>query len=179
MINIIIRYITPQAIVNSSSTILINDSNLSSLNSSMNSMIQSYGSSLANHFESSNVEYHQHILICALYELSFLIENFGISIYSLLQDNSQINFIETLFLVVLNPVHSVKLSSAWCFRSIVIVLPSLLTPLIDKCLEKINDLIKNSTSFNTDTIAGYSLVLQALLGVVHQCPLGKLETNSL
>jgi hypothetical protein len=135
-------------------------------------MIQSYGSSTINHFESSNIEYHQHILICALHELSLLIQSFGISTFSLLQDSCR-SLMDTLFLVILNSSHSVRLSVAWCFRSIGVALPSLMTPLIDKCLEKINDLTKQSTLYNTDAIAGFALVLQALLGAVHQCPLGK------
>jgi len=160
-----------------SPSILIDDSNISSLNSSTNSMIQSYGSSTTNHFESLNIEYHQNIIICALHELSLLIQSFGTSTFLLLQDSCN-GLIDTLFLVVLNPSYSVRLSGAWCFRSIGIALPSLMTPLIDKCFEKINDLTKQSTSYNTDAMAGFALVLQALLGAVHQCPLGKLLINS-
>jgi len=141
-------------------------------------MIQSYGSSITNHhFESSNIEYHQHIIICALHELSLLAQSFEPSTFLLLQDSCN-GLIDTLFLVALNPSYSVRLSGAWCFRSIAIALPSLMTPLIDKCFEKMNDLAKQSTSYNTDAMAGFALVLQALLGAVHQCPLGKLLINS-
>ena len=150
-----------------SSILLINDSNISSLNSSTNSMIQSCGS----HIDSPDIETHQHILICILNQFSLLIQNFDISTFLLLQENSN-RLIDTLFLIIHNPSHSVRLSGAWCFRSIGIKFPSLLTPLIDKCLEKINDLIKQSTTNNIDSIAAFALVLQALLGAVHQCPLG-------
>jgi len=169
------RYVTPQLMMNSSS-ILTNDSNISSLNSSTNSLIQSYGSSTTNHFESSNIEYHQHILICALQELGLLLQSFGTSTFLLLQDNCH-GLIDTLFLVILNPSYSVRLSVAWCFRSIGIALPSFMTPLIDKCFEKMNDLAKQSTSYNTDAMSGVALALQALLGAVHQCPLGKSVIN--
>jgi hypothetical protein len=139
-------------------------------------MIQSYGSSTTNHFESSSIEYHQHILICGLHELSLLIESFGTSALLLLQDSCN-SLIDTLFLVIINPSYSVRLSAAWCFRSIGIALPSLMTPLIDKCFEKLNDLAKQPNSCNTDAMSGFALALQALLGAVHQCPLGKSVIN--
>ncbi len=126
-------------------------------------MIQSY--------ESPNIEYHQHLFICALNELSLLVQNFGTSTILLLQDSFN-DLIDTLFLVILNPSYSVRLSAAWCFRSIGTALPSLMTPLIDKCFEKINDLATQSTAYNIDAMSGFALALQALLGGIHQCPLG-------
>ncbi|CAF0968829.1 unnamed protein product [Rotaria sordida] len=175
---IITRYTTPQLITNNinSSTTSTNDLHIStgssSLNSSTNSMIQSYGSSSTNTFElSTNIEYTQHILICALHELSLLVQSFGTSTSLLLQDSCN-GLIDTLFLVILNPSHSVRLSAAWCLRSITTALPSLMTPLIDRCLDKMKTLAKQTTSYNTDAMSGFALALQALLGAVYRCPLG-------
>jgi hypothetical protein len=120
---------------------------------------------------SSNIEYTQHILICALHELSLLVQSLGTSTSLLVQDSCN-GLIDTLFLVILNPSHSVRLSAAWCLRSITTALPSLMTPLIDRCLEKMKGLAKQSTSYNTDAMSGFALALQALLGAVYRCPLG-------
>jgi hypothetical protein len=150
---------------------ITNDSNVSSLNSSMNSIIRSYRSTI-NPFESIDTEYRQNILICALYELNSLIRSLGAST-SLLLEESCNDLIETLFSVILNSSQPVRLIASWCFRSISIVKPSLLTPLIDQCLEKMNDLAKQFTSSSTDSMSGLASVLQALLGAVHRCPLGK------
>jgi HEAT repeat-containing protein 5 len=172
---IITRYTTPQPLTtNNSLTLSGNDgaNHISSMNSSTNSMIQSFTSSTSNLYESSsNIEHIQHILICALHELSILVQSLGTSTSLLLQDSCQ-GLIDTLFLVILNPSHSVRLSAAWCLRSITTALPSLMTPLIDRCLEKMNLLAKQSNSYNTDAMSGFALALQALLGAVHRCPLG-------
>ena len=151
---------------------ITNDSNVSSLNSSMNSIIRSYRST-TNQFESTDTECRQNILICALYELNSLIPCLGASTSLLLQDSCN-DLIETLFSVILNSSQSVRLTAAWCFRSIAIVMPSLLTPLIDQCMGKMNDLAKQFNSSTTaDSMSGLASVLQALLGTVHRCPLGK------
>ncbi|CAF1153890.1 unnamed protein product [Adineta ricciae] len=175
---IITRYTNPQLLQSTSATspTSTNELNISagssSLNSSTNSMIQSYGSS-TNTFESSssNLEYTQHILICALHELSLLVQSIGTSTTLLLQDSCH-GLIDTLFLVILNPSHPVRLSAAWCLRSITTALPSLMTPLIDRCLEKMKSLAKQSNSYNTDAMSGFAMALQALLGAVYRCPLG-------
>lgn len=172
--NIITRYTTPQLLPTNanSSPSSTNDLNLSttssSLNSSTNSMISS-----TNTYESSsaNIEYTQHILICALHELSLLVQSLGTSTSLLIQDSCN-GLIDTLFLVILNPSHSVRLSAAWCLRSITTALPSQMTRLIDRCLEKMKSLAKQSTSYNTDAMSGFALALQALLGAVYRCPLG-------
>ncbi|UJR09975.1 hypothetical protein I4U23_014199 [Adineta vaga] len=176
---IITKYTNPQLLQPTSTTspTSMNELNIStgssSLNSSTNSMIQSYGSSSTSTFESSssNLEYTQHILICALHELSLLVQSIGTSTTLLLQDSCN-GLIDTLFLVILNPSHSVRLSAAWCLRSITTALPSLMTPLIDRCLEKMKSLAKQSTSYNTDAMSGFAMALQALLGAVYRCPLG-------
>ena len=167
---IITKYTTPQLLanLNSSSPTSSNDSGSST---SFTSMGSSTNSTSALESSSANIEYTQHILICALHELSLLVQSLGTSTSLLLQDSCN-GLIDTLFLVILNPSHSVRLSAAWCLRSITTALPSLMTPLIDRCLEKMTGLAKQFTSYNTDAMSGFALALQALLGAVHRCPLG-------
>ncbi|CAF3203795.1 unnamed protein product [Rotaria sp. Silwood2] len=112
---IITRFITLQLIPNNinSSPTSTNELNIStsssSLNSSTNSIIQSYASLSTSTFDlsSSNIEYTQHILICALHELSLLVQSFGTSTSLLLQDSCH-GLIDILFLVILNASHSVR-----------------------------------------------------------------------
>lgn len=171
---IITRYTNPQLLntsnTSASSSISLNNNDSTGINSSS----QPYSISSNNNnldLSSTNIEYIQHILICALHELSLLVQSLGTSTSLLLQDSCQ-GFLDTLFLVILNPSHSVRLSAAWCLRSITTALPSLMTPLIDRCLEKMIVLAKQSNSYNTDAMSAYALALQALLGAVHRCPLG-------
>lgn len=60
-----------------------------------------------------------------------------------------------------------RLAAAWCLRSVAVALPYQLTPLLDRCAERINNL-KSSP----EAVSGYSFAMAALLGGVHQCPLG-------
>lgn len=167
---IIARYTITQPMINSSS-ILTNDLNLSPLYSSTHSMIQSFGSALINQFEYSPVECQENILICVLDELSLLIQRLETSTLSLLQESCS-DLIDILFSVLRNSSQAIRLSAAWCFRSIAIALPSFLTQLIDQCWEKMHESAKEVNSSNTDAMTGYALALQALLGGVHQCSLG-------
>ncbi|CAF1187973.1 unnamed protein product, partial [Didymodactylos carnosus] len=183
--SIITRYITQQQLsvtaVTSTTTTSnsgIIDSTSTSLNSSTTSSNQSPSTtgSMVQSMNDSTVslpssEYTQHILICALQELSSLIQSLGTSASLLLHDSCN-GLIDTLLLVLLNSSHAVRLSSAWCLRSITTALPSLMTPLIDRCLDKMYKLIKITTSANSDALSGYGLALQSLLGSVYLCPLG-------
>lgn len=60
-----------------------------------------------------------------------------------------------------------RLAAAWCLRCVAVALPYQLTPLLDRCAERINNL-KSSP----EAVSGYSFAMAALLGGVHQCPLG-------
>lgn len=165
--NIIARYAITQPI----SSILTNDFNQSPLYSSTHSMIQSYGSVVINQFEDSSGECQENILICVLEELSLLIQRLETSTLILLQEIC-CDLIDILLTILRNSSQSVRLSAAWCFRSIVMAVPSLLTQLIDQFWEKIQELTKEVTCSNTDAMSGYALALQALLGSIHQCSLG-------
>lgn len=69
--------------------------------------------------------------------------------------------------VLLHPSMAARLAAAWCLRCVAVALPNQLTPLLDRCAERINAL-KSSP----EAVSGYSFAIAALLGAVHQCPLG-------
>lgn len=75
--------------------------------------------------------------------------------------------IEPVVSVLIHPSACARLSASWCLGSISVALPSQLTPLVDRCLERMNKL-KSSP----EAVSGYSSALAALLGRVYQCPLG-------
>lgn len=69
--------------------------------------------------------------------------------------------------MLLHPSMAARLAAAWCLRCVAVALPHQLTPLLERCAECINNL-KNSP----EAVSGYSFAMAALLGGVHQCPLG-------
>uniref|UniRef100_A0A4W4FK45 HEAT repeat-containing protein 5A n=1 Tax=Electrophorus electricus TaxID=8005 RepID=A0A4W4FK45_ELEEL len=75
--------------------------------------------------------------------------------------------LETVSSVLLHPSMAARLAAAWCLRCVAVALPYQLTPLLERCAERINSL-KSSP----EAVSGYSFALAALLGGVHQCPLG-------
>uniref|UniRef100_A0A8D3ADR5 HEAT repeat-containing protein 5A n=1 Tax=Scophthalmus maximus TaxID=52904 RepID=A0A8D3ADR5_SCOMX len=75
--------------------------------------------------------------------------------------------VETVTSVLLHPSMAARLAAAWCLRCVAVALPYQLTPLLDRCAERINNL-KSSP----EAVSGYSFAIAALLGGVHQCPLG-------
>lgn len=75
--------------------------------------------------------------------------------------------LETVTSVLLHPSMAARLAAAWCLRCVAVALPYQLTPLLDRCAERINNL-KSSP----EAVSGYSFAMAALLGGVHQCPLG-------
>lgn len=75
--------------------------------------------------------------------------------------------LETVTSVLLHPSMAARLAAAWCLRCVAVALPYQLTPLLNRCAERINNL-KSSP----EAVSGYSFAMAALLGGVHQCPLG-------
>lgn len=75
--------------------------------------------------------------------------------------------LDTVTSVLLHPSMAARLAAAWCLRCVAVALPYQLTPLLDRCAERINNL-KSSP----EAVSGYSFAMAALLGGVHQCPLG-------
>ncbi|XP_050406917.2 HEAT repeat-containing protein 5B isoform X1 [Patella vulgata] len=108
----------------------------------------------------------QHVLVCALHELGCLVLRLCSSAGPLVAEPAT-GIIEPVVSVLIHPSHAARLAASWCLGSIAVALPSQLSPLLDRCMERMEKL-KSSP----EAVSGYSSALAALLGGVHQCPLG-------
>uniref|UniRef100_A0A8C6C8W3 HEAT repeat-containing protein 5A n=1 Tax=Monodon monoceros TaxID=40151 RepID=A0A8C6C8W3_MONMO len=115
---------------------------------------------------SADVAASQHMLVCALQELGNLIHSLGTTAAPLLQDSSA-GVLDNVISVTLHPSISARLAAAWCLHCIAVALPSYLTPLLDRCLERLT-VLKSSP----EAVTGFSFAVAALLGAVKHCPLG-------
>uniref|UniRef100_A0A8C5ETH7 HEAT repeat-containing protein 5B n=1 Tax=Gouania willdenowi TaxID=441366 RepID=A0A8C5ETH7_GOUWI len=113
-----------------------------------------------------DVSASQHVMVCALKELGSLVQSLSATASPLIQEPS-IGLLETVTSVLLHPSMAARLAAAWCLRCVAVALPYQLTPLLDRCAERINNL-KSSP----EAVSGYSFAMAALLGGVHECPLG-------
>ncbi|XP_055794155.1 HEAT repeat-containing protein 5B isoform X3 [Salvelinus fontinalis] len=114
----------------------------------------------------ADVSASQHVMVCALKELGSLVQSLSATSSPLIQEPS-IGLLETVSSVLLHPSMAARLTAAWCLRCVAVALPYQLTPLLERCAERINNL-KSSP----EAVSGYSFAMAALLGGVHQCPLG-------
>ncbi|XP_047207072.1 HEAT repeat-containing protein 5B isoform X1 [Girardinichthys multiradiatus] len=114
----------------------------------------------------ADVSASQHVMVCALKELGSLVQSLSATASPLIQEPS-IGLLETVTSVLLHPSMAARLAAAWCLRCVAVALPYQLSPLLDRCAERINNL-KSSP----EAVSGYSFAMAALLGGVHQCPLG-------
>ncbi|XP_067876550.1 HEAT repeat-containing protein 5B [Heterodontus francisci] len=114
----------------------------------------------------ADVSASQHVMVCALQELGSLVQSLSATASPLLQEPS-IGLLETVTSVLLHPSMAARLGAGWCLRCIAVALPYQLTPLLDSCAERINSL-----KTSPEAVTGYSFAMAALLGSVHQCPLG-------
>ncbi|NXR55938.1 HTR5A protein, partial [Hippolais icterina] len=114
----------------------------------------------------TDVTASQHVLVCALQELGSLIYGLGTTAAPLLQDSST-GILEAVISVILHPSISVRLTAAWCLRCIAVALPSYVSLLLDRCIERLSALKSCS-----EAVTGYSFAVAALLGAVKHCPLG-------
>ncbi|KAM3606451.1 uncharacterized protein V6R79_016443 [Siganus canaliculatus] len=114
----------------------------------------------------ADVSASQHVMVCALKELGSLVQSLSATASPLIQEPS-VGLLETVTSVLLHPSMAARLAAAWCLRCVAVALPYQLTPLLDRCAERINNL-KSSP----EAVSGYSFAMAALLGGVHQCPLG-------
>ncbi|MEE6510381.1 hypothetical protein FKM82_030095 [Ascaphus truei] len=114
----------------------------------------------------TNVSASQHVLVCALQELGDLVLGLGTTAAPLLRDSSA-GVLDTVISVALHPSLSARLTAAWCLRCVVVSLPSLAAPLLDRCAERLPAL-KSSP----EAVSGYSLAVVGLLGSIRLCPLG-------
>ncbi|XP_058522292.1 HEAT repeat-containing protein 5A isoform X3 [Ochotona princeps] len=115
---------------------------------------------------STDVAASQHMLVCALQELGNLIHGLGTTAAPLLLDSSA-GLLDSVISVILHPSVSVRLAAAWCLHCIAVALPSYLTPLLDRCLERLS--VHKSSP---EAVTGFSFAVAALLGAVKHCPLG-------
>ncbi|XP_075387336.1 HEAT repeat-containing protein 5A isoform X2 [Tenrec ecaudatus] len=115
---------------------------------------------------SADVAASQHMLICALQELGNLIHSLSTTAAPLLQDASA-GLLDGVISVTIHPSLAVRLAAAWCLHCVAVALPSYLTPLLDRCLERLT-VLKSSP----EAVTGFSFAVAALLGAVRHCPLG-------
>ncbi|XP_045683749.1 HEAT repeat-containing protein 5B isoform X1 [Phyllostomus hastatus] len=108
----------------------------------------------------------QHVMVCALQELGSLVQSLSATASPLIQEAS-IGLLETVTSVLLHPSIAARLAAAWCLRCVAVALPFQLTPFLDRCAERLNNL-----KTSPEAVSGYSFAMAALLGGVHQCPLG-------
>ncbi|XP_061854900.1 HEAT repeat-containing protein 5A isoform X3 [Colius striatus] len=123
-------------------------------------------SNLETRISTTDVTASQHVLVCALQELGSLICGLGTTAAPLLQDSCT-GVLEAVNSIILHPSISVRLTAAWCLRCIAAALPSYMSLLLDRCIERLTAL-KSSP----EAVTGYSFAVAALLGAVKQCPLG-------
>ncbi|XP_012940846.1 HEAT repeat-containing protein 5B [Aplysia californica] len=116
--------------------------------------------------QASELTASQHVLVCALHELGCLVLRLGTSASPLVAEPAT-GIIEPVVSVLIHPSHAARLSASWCLASIAVALPSQLTLLLDRCVERM-DKLRSSP----EAVAGYSSALAALLGGVYQCALG-------
>ncbi|XP_043289102.1 HEAT repeat-containing protein 5B isoform X2 [Venturia canescens] len=115
--------------------------------------------------------FSQHLLVCALQEMGNLILGLGTTATNLLSDQS-LSLIDTTMTVLVHPCQAARLAAAWCLRCICVAVPSQITPLIDRCVEGIENMRSSP-----EAIAGYSSALAAVLGSVRLSPLGVPHTK--
>ncbi|XP_021259471.1 HEAT repeat-containing protein 5A isoform X3 [Numida meleagris] len=123
-------------------------------------------SNLEVRISTTDVTASQHVLVCALQELGSLIHGLGTTAAPLLQDSST-GVLDAVISFILHPSIAVRLTAAWCLRCIAIALPSYVSLLLNRCIERLSAL-KSSP----EAVTGFSFAIAALLGAVKHCPLG-------
>ncbi|KAH8390443.1 hypothetical protein KR200_004860, partial [Drosophila serrata] len=110
--------------------------------------------------------FSQHLLVCALQELSSLLIGLGTTAQNLLGDQS-LQAIDATCAVLVHPCAAARLAAAWCLRCACVAVPGQITPLIDRFVDAIEQMRSSP-----EAIAGYSCALAAILGSVRYSPLG-------
>uniref|UniRef100_A0A915NLD4 HEAT repeat-containing protein 5B n=1 Tax=Meloidogyne floridensis TaxID=298350 RepID=A0A915NLD4_9BILA len=75
--------------------------------------------------------------------------------------------LEPIFACLLHPIQSVRIAASFCLKCIVTSIPSLTTPLVDRCLSRLEYMKKSPEAIN-----GFSLCLAALLSQCRHSQLG-------
>uniref|UniRef100_A0A1I8EY56 HEAT repeat-containing protein 5B n=1 Tax=Wuchereria bancrofti TaxID=6293 RepID=A0A1I8EY56_WUCBA len=103
--------------------------------------------------------------IIVLSEISCLVRQIGTAVTPLFTEASGI--MEPVFACLLHPVQAARIAASWCLRCITVSVPSQLTPLIDRCISRLEHMKSCG-----DAISGYSFALSALLVSSVECKLG-------
>ncbi|KAH8294799.1 hypothetical protein KR018_003155, partial [Drosophila ironensis] len=110
--------------------------------------------------------FSQHLLVCALQELSSLLIGLGTTAQNLLGDQS-LQAIDATCAVLVHPCAAARLAAAWCLRCACVAVPGHITPLIDRFVDAIEQMRSSP-----EAVSGYSCALAAILGSVRYSPLG-------
>ncbi|XP_073980275.1 HEAT repeat-containing protein 5B isoform X3 [Rhodnius prolixus] len=113
----------------------------------------------------------QHLMVCALQEMASLVLSLGTTANVLFADQSN-NLLDTIVSVLVHPCQAARLAAAWCLRCICVAIPSQITPLIDRCIDGIENM-----RTSPEAISGFSCALAAVLGGVRLSPLGVPHTK--
>uniref|UniRef100_A0A914GR10 HEAT repeat-containing protein 5B n=1 Tax=Globodera rostochiensis TaxID=31243 RepID=A0A914GR10_GLORO len=97
-----------------------------------------------------------HACIVCLMEIGSIALQVDTAIVSIFVEASGI--LEPVFSCLVHPIQSVRIAAAWSLRCVVSAIPSLATPLVDRCLSRLEYLKRSS-----DAVSGFSLSLGALL----------------
>lgn len=108
----------------------------------------------------------QHVLVCALQELGSLIQGLDSTAAPLLLDSTA-GLLDKVMSMLLHPSLSARLAAAWCLRCFAVALPFKISPLLDRCIERLSALRSSP-----EAVSGYSFAIAALLGAVQHSPLG-------
>ncbi|KAI1707379.1 HEAT repeat-containing protein 5A [Ditylenchus destructor] len=100
-----------------------------------------------------------------LLEISALVRQVGTSITPIFVEAQGI--MEPVFGCLLHPISVTRVAAAWCLRCITLAVPSLSTPLIDRCLNRLEHLKKSP-----EAVSGFSLALASLLAASRESELG-------
>lgn len=95
-------------------------------------------------------------VIVILQEISVLVRQIGSSVMPLFTEATGI--MEHIFKCLTHPLASARYAAAWCLRCVATAVPNLMTPLIDRCLPRLDQMSSSSRA-----ISGFSMALAALL----------------
>ena len=109
--------------------------------------------------------------VAALTLLGSLAARLGTVTTSLLTDSS-LKLLDTVFSCLLSPSLPVRLAASQCLRALSSAVPSVLTPLLDKCCEALQ-----TYKSSPEAVSGYSCGLAGLLGAVRETPNGVPHTR--
>uniref|UniRef100_A0A915D0I2 HEAT repeat-containing protein 5B n=1 Tax=Ditylenchus dipsaci TaxID=166011 RepID=A0A915D0I2_9BILA len=103
--------------------------------------------------------------VVILLEISALVRQVGTSITSIFVEAQGI--MEPVFGCLLHPINVTRVAAAWCLRNITLAVPSQSTPLIDRCVNRLEHMKKSP-----EAVSGFSLALASLLAASRESELG-------